>query len=140
MLMVKGATQVTTKCVIGNMTRSIHITTGKSILMSPATSRPFHNINTNTNTNERNHLASLKLSLLTSKLPGGGINGGVTRRNVRTASSAKFFVGGNWKCNGTIESITKLIEDLNAGSVPADVDVVCAPPFVYLSLVSKSLG
>lgn len=54
-------------------------------------------------------------------------------------SSAKFFVGGNWKCNGNKESIALLVDDLNSGEVPANVDVVCAPPFVYLDQVRTSL-
>lgn len=61
------------------------------------------------------------------------------RRVVRMSSTAKFFVGGNWKCNGNKASIKQLVSDLNSGSVPADVDVVCAPPFVYLSQVAESL-
>lgn len=31
------------------------------------------------------------------------------------ASNAKFFVGGNWKCNGTHASVEKLVAELNAG-------------------------
>ncbi|KDO44198.1 hypothetical protein CISIN_1g024925mg [Citrus sinensis] len=41
---------------------------------------------------------------------------------VAMASSNKFFVGGNWKCNGTKESITKLVSDLNDAKLEADVD------------------
>ncbi|KAH9657335.1 triosephosphate isomerase [Citrus sinensis] len=40
---------------------------------------------------------------------------------VAMASSNKFFVGGNWKCNGTKESITKLVSDLNDAKLEADV-------------------
>lgn len=35
--------------------------------------------------------------------------------HIQQASSAKFFVGGNWKCNGTHASVEKLVADLNAG-------------------------
>lgn len=52
----------------------------------------------------------------------------------------KFIVGGNWKCNGTTESIAQLISDLNAGTITKDVEVVCAPPFVYLAQAQASLG
>lgn len=62
-----------------------------------------------------------------------------TRQQVKMSSTAKFFVGGNWKCNGTTASITQLVEDLNHGSVPSDVEVVCAPPFPYLTHVQGSL-
>jgi len=53
----------------------------------------------------------------------------------------KFFVGGNWKCNGTTESVKKLVEVLNQGEVPSEdvVEVVVAPPFVFLSLVKSLL-
>lgn len=55
----------------------------------------------------------------------------------------KFFIGGNWKANGTPESVKKLVADLNAAQVAVsttnDVQVVCAPPFVYLSEVKKTL-
>lgn len=55
------------------------------------------------------------------------------------AGTGKFFVGGNWKCNGTKDFITKLVSDLNSAKLEPDVDVVVAPPFVYLDLVKNSL-
>ncbi|KAK9286054.1 hypothetical protein L1049_014433 [Liquidambar formosana] len=55
------------------------------------------------------------------------------------AGSGKFFVGGNWKCNGTKESISKLVSDLNSAKLEPDVDVVVAPPFVYIDMVKNSL-
>ncbi|KAE8698710.1 Triosephosphate isomerase [Hibiscus syriacus] len=61
------------------------------------------------------------------------------RSVVAMAGSGKFFVGGNWKCNGTIDSITKLVSDLNSAKFENDVDVVVSPPFVYLDMVSSSL-
>ena len=56
-----------------------------------------------------------------------------------SASSAKFFVGGNWKCNGTHASVEKLVADLNKGSVPSDVDVVVAPPFIFIDWVRANI-
>lgn len=53
--------------------------------------------------------------------------------------SGKFFVGGNWKCNGTKDSIKKLVEELNSAKIEEDVEVVVAPPFIYLSQVIGSL-
>ncbi|XP_055802460.1 triosephosphate isomerase, cytosolic [Solanum dulcamara] len=52
-----------------------------------------------------------------------------------------FFVGGNWKCNGTSEEIKKIISTLNAGQVPSQdvVEVVVSPPFVFLPLVKDVL-
>ncbi|KAJ9175724.1 hypothetical protein P3X46_014251 [Hevea brasiliensis] len=52
----------------------------------------------------------------------------------------KFFVGGNWKCNGTTEEVKKIVSTLNEGQVPSpDVVVVISPPFIYLPLVKSSL-
>ncbi|KAK6136685.1 hypothetical protein DH2020_029513 [Rehmannia glutinosa] len=84
---------------------------------------------------------------------------------VTMAGSGKFFVGGNWKCNGTKDSISKLVSDLNSATLESDVvstsvllipviqllanisnvlpstitDVVVAPPFVYIDQVKNSL-
>ncbi|KAK1369418.1 Triosephosphate isomerase [Heracleum sosnowskyi] len=58
---------------------------------------------------------------------------------VAMAGSGKFFVGGNWKCNGTKDSISKLVSDLNSSTLEADVDVVVSPPFVYIDQVKNSL-
>ncbi|KAJ9175723.1 hypothetical protein P3X46_014251 [Hevea brasiliensis] len=53
----------------------------------------------------------------------------------------KFFVGGNWKCNGTTEEVKKIVSTLNEGQVPSPdvVEVVISPPFIYLPLVKSSL-
>ncbi|KAG2705922.1 hypothetical protein I3760_05G079600 [Carya illinoinensis] len=62
-----------------------------------------------------------------------------SRGVVSMAGTGKFFVGGNWKCNGTKESITKLVSDLNGAKLEADVDVVVAPPFIYIDQVKNTL-
>lgn len=53
----------------------------------------------------------------------------------------KFFVGGNWKCNGTTEEVKKIVNTLNEGQVPSQdvVEVVVSPPFVFLPLVKSLL-
>ncbi|CAK9314511.1 unnamed protein product [Citrullus colocynthis] len=53
----------------------------------------------------------------------------------------KFFVGGNWKCNGTTEEVKKIVTTLNEAQVPSGdvVDVVVSPPFVFLPLVQSLL-
>jgi triosephosphate isomerase (TIM) len=53
----------------------------------------------------------------------------------------KFFVGGNWKCNGTREQVKKIVDTLNKGDVPSQdvVEVVVSPPFVFLPIVKSSL-
>lgn len=47
----------------------------------------------------------------------------------------KFFVGGNWKCNETVAQVKQLVEELNAGTVPSDIEVVVAPTYIHLALV-----
>ncbi|XP_022148401.1 triosephosphate isomerase, cytosolic [Momordica charantia] len=53
----------------------------------------------------------------------------------------KFFVGGNWKCNGTTEEVKKIVSMLNEAEVPSEdvVEVVLSPPFVFLPLVKSLL-
>ncbi|CAK9319648.1 unnamed protein product [Citrullus colocynthis] len=53
----------------------------------------------------------------------------------------KFFVGGNWKCNGTNEEVKRIVSTLNEAEIPSedDVEVVVSPPFVFLSLVKSLL-
>ncbi|KAF3454699.1 hypothetical protein FNV43_RR05147 [Rhamnella rubrinervis] len=53
----------------------------------------------------------------------------------------KFFVGGNWKCNGTAEEVKKIVTILNEAEVPSDdvVEVVVSPPFVFLPVVKNLL-
>ena len=58
---------------------------------------------------------------------------------VAMAGTGKFFVGGNWKCNGTKDSIKQLVSDLNSATLEPDVDVVVGPPFVYIDQVKNSL-
>ncbi|GFH13409.1 uncharacterized protein HaLaN_09288, partial [Haematococcus lacustris] len=57
-------------------------------------------------------------------------------------SSAKFFVGGNWKANGTLASIMRLCQDLNQGASTfktKDVDVIVSPTMVHLGKVRSLL-
>ncbi|GAB2274377.1 hypothetical protein Dimus_009140 [Dionaea muscipula] len=53
----------------------------------------------------------------------------------------KFFIGGNWKCNGTTEEVKKIVTTLNEVEVPSEdvVEVVVSPPFVFLTLVKSLL-
>ncbi|KRY51436.1 Triosephosphate isomerase [Trichinella britovi] len=54
-------------------------------------------------------------------------------------SSRKFFVGGNWKMNGDSKSIEEYIKLLNDNTLPGNVEIVIAPPFVYLERIRKQL-
>ncbi|GAB2291982.1 Triosephosphate isomerase, cytosolic [Dionaea muscipula] len=64
---------------------------------------------------------------------------GGSRGVIAMAASGKFFVGGNWKCNGSKEYISKLVAELNEANLEPDVDVVVAPPFLYIDQVKGSL-
>ncbi|KAK4456593.1 Triosephosphate isomerase [Cladorrhinum samala] len=52
----------------------------------------------------------------------------------------KFFVGGNFKMNGTRESIKAIVKNLNEAQLDSNVEVVIAPPSLYLLLASESLN
>jgi len=53
--------------------------------------------------------------------------------------SRKFFVGGNWKCNGTRSTNAELIAALNAAQTVADIEVVVAPVAIHLESVRAAL-
>ncbi|CAE7227340.1 unnamed protein product [Rhizoctonia solani] len=46
--------------------------------------------------------------------------------------SRRFFVGGNFKMNGTVKSIQEIIENLNNAKLDSNTEVVIAPPALYL--------
>lgn len=52
----------------------------------------------------------------------------------------KFFVGGNWKMNGTIETVKSIVENLNKAQLDPNTEVVIAPPALYLLLVREHLN
>lgn len=51
----------------------------------------------------------------------------------------QFFVGGNFKMNGTIKSITDIIHHLNEAKLDPRTEVVVAPPALYLLLAREHL-
>ncbi|EAS28157.3 triosephosphate isomerase [Coccidioides immitis RS] len=51
----------------------------------------------------------------------------------------KFFVGGNFKMNGTQKSITDIITNLNSANLDPNTEVVISPPSLYL-ILSRSLA
>ncbi|KAK1926980.1 Triosephosphate isomerase [Papiliotrema laurentii] len=52
----------------------------------------------------------------------------------------QFFVGGNFKMNGSLASIKKIIDDLNNANLDGKTEVVVAPPALYLLSVQKLLN
>lgn len=55
------------------------------------------------------------------------------------ARERKFFVGGNWKMNGTKSSIDGIVDFLKTGPLSQDSEVVVGPPSCYLSYVRQAL-
>lgn len=51
----------------------------------------------------------------------------------------QFFVGGNFKMNGTISGIKDIIKHLNDAKVDANTEVVISPPALYLLLAREHL-
>ncbi|KAI0406702.1 triose-phosphate isomerase-like protein [Xylaria palmicola] len=49
----------------------------------------------------------------------------------------KFFVGGNFKMNGTVSSINEIVDNLNKAKLDSNVETVIAPPALYLLLVRE---
>uniref|UniRef100_A0A665TD27 Triosephosphate isomerase n=1 Tax=Echeneis naucrates TaxID=173247 RepID=A0A665TD27_ECHNA len=54
-------------------------------------------------------------------------------------AARSFFVGGNWKMNGTKESLGDLITGLNTASLHDQTEVVCAAPSIYLDFARSNL-
>ncbi|KAL1798004.1 hypothetical protein ACET3X_004610 [Alternaria dauci] len=51
----------------------------------------------------------------------------------------QFFVGGNFKMNGSIKSITEIVDNLNKAKLDPNTEVVIAPPALYLLLTREHL-
>ncbi|KAF2873648.1 Triosephosphate isomerase [Massariosphaeria phaeospora] len=51
----------------------------------------------------------------------------------------QFFVGGNFKMNGNIKSVKEIISNINQAKLDSDVEVVIAPPSLYLLLAREHL-
>ncbi|UIZ27621.1 hypothetical protein KXD40_005889 [Peronospora effusa] len=60
-------------------------------------------------------------------------------RQMSSSSSRKFFVGGNWKCNGSLGQAQELVNMLNTAKIPANVEVVVAPSQVHAATVKAML-
>ncbi|KAL1302888.1 hypothetical protein AAFC00_003215 [Neodothiora populina] len=51
----------------------------------------------------------------------------------------QFFVGGNFKMNGSVDTIKSIIENLNNAKLDSKTEVVIAPPALYLLLAREHL-
>ncbi|EPY30378.1 triosephosphate isomerase (TIM) [Strigomonas culicis] len=54
-------------------------------------------------------------------------------------SKPQPIAAANWKCNGTQESLTQLVEVFNGHKIDHDVQCVVAPTFVHIPLVQAKL-
>ncbi|GMI35277.1 hypothetical protein TeGR_g8620, partial [Tetraparma gracilis] len=55
------------------------------------------------------------------------------------ASARKFFVGGNWKCNGSVSMVHDLVSSLNQMNLTSDTEVVVCPSQIHLQKVKDTL-
>ncbi|TMW60745.1 hypothetical protein Poli38472_000787 [Pythium oligandrum] len=54
------------------------------------------------------------------------------------AAVRKYVIGGNWKCNGTKQSVRELIDVLNKVEIDTEqVEVIVAPPALHLELTQQ---
>ncbi|ERF71517.1 Triosephosphate isomerase [Endocarpon pusillum Z07020] len=51
----------------------------------------------------------------------------------------KFFVGGNFKMNGTVSSIKDIVHNISTAKTDPNTEVVVAPPALYLLLTREHL-
>jgi len=67
--------------------------------------------------------------------PTGSSSGEDTPEGERT-----YLIGGNWKCNGTVESVEELIKIFNAaGPIPANVEVAICAPNIHIPMCLMKL-
>jgi len=60
--------------------------------------------------------------------------------SLRMASSRPYLIGGNWKANGTVASVEKLVAEFNAaGPIPPNTDVVIGAPFIHIPMLLNTL-
>ncbi|CCC08460.1 hypothetical protein SMACR_02004 [Sordaria macrospora] len=52
----------------------------------------------------------------------------------------QFFVGGNFKMNGTQKDLKAIVENLNNAQLDSNAEVVIAPPALYLDFVKQNLN
>ncbi len=60
-------------------------------------------------------------------------------RRFFSSPTRKFFVGGNWKCNGSLAQTQSLVESLNISNIPSSVEVVVAPAAIHTVAVKNQL-
>jgi len=61
------------------------------------------------------------------------------KKKVEAMTNRKFFVGGNWKMNTLKSSALEIVQRLNSITLNPSVEVVVAPPTIYICLVRDQL-
>jgi len=64
---------------------------------------------------------------------------GIREFSTSKSVARKFFVGGNWKCNGSVASVQALTDLLNASTISQKTEVVVAPSPVFLQGVHNNI-
>ncbi|KAL0207051.1 hypothetical protein P9112_012762 [Eukaryota sp. TZLM1-RC] len=54
-------------------------------------------------------------------------------------SSRQKFIGGNWKCNGTVESVKSLVETLNKADLDQNAQIVVCPPSIHIPYAKSTI-
>lgn len=60
-------------------------------------------------------------------------------RAVYGSNSRRFFVGGNWKANGSVAQVQGWVTGLNTATVASTTEVAVAAPSLYLQSVKGAL-
>ncbi|GLD91812.1 hypothetical protein PINS_up000345 [Pythium insidiosum] len=56
------------------------------------------------------------------------------------AAIRKYVIGGNWKCNGTKQSVRELVDVLNKVEIDTEqVEVIVSPPAIHIELAQQLL-
>lgn len=55
------------------------------------------------------------------------------------AEARKFFVGGNWKCNGSVQQAKELVSILNQSSLTVNTEVVVCPSQIHIQGVKEAI-
>jgi glyceraldehyde 3-phosphate dehydrogenase len=57
----------------------------------------------------------------------------------RSVEARKFFVGGNWKCNGSVQQSKDLVSLINQSALSQNTEVVVCPSQIHLQSVATTL-
>eukprot|EP00916_Digyalum_oweni_P003351 GHVL01006032.1.p1 GENE.GHVL01006032.1~~GHVL01006032.1.p1 ORF type:complete len:283 (-),score=61.74 GHVL01006032.1:491-1339(-) len=62
------------------------------------------------------------------------------RKTIKISAAKRSFIGGNWKCNGSPETVKKLVQQINdCGSISKNTEIVVAPPSLYIPYVAENI-